>query len=95
MSIKDEFGKLLSESAARLGRGLSDSTENIKAYAEERMLHLSTIIDEPGYAEVLLAERDNVALRAGMAAVDAADAADAELRGAILGALAIGARALL
>lgn len=94
MNIGHEFERLLKEAAGRLGRDLTGNLDEVRAYASERMLHLSTIINEPGYEEALLAERDAVAMKAGLAAVDAGDAADAELRGLIAGALGVAARAL-
>lgn len=94
MNIGQEFQRMLENTAARLGRELQANMDEVRLYASERMLHLSTIVDEPGYDEALLAERDNVALRAGLNAVSAGDAADREIIGVIAGSLAIGARAL-
>ena len=92
--IDMEFRRLLEGVGDRLGRQFAGDLDDVQAYASERMLHLSAILDQPGYGEALVAERDNVALRAGIAAVETADAVDREVLGTIAGALAIGARAL-
>lgn len=94
MSIVEEFKLTLQAASKRLGRHLTEDMNQVGHYAGVRMQFLATIVDEPGFALALVAERDSVAIRAGISTVDAADAADAELRGVILGALAIGARAL-
>ena len=90
--LAQELEQLLIAAAERLGRTLESS--DLRNYISERMLHLSNIVAEPGYMEALIAERDNVALQAGLELVDAADAADRELIGLISGGLALGARAI-
>lgn len=95
MSVIEEFKLTLQGASKRLGRHLTENMSEVGSYAGERMKHLATIVDEPGFALALVAERDSVAVKAGISTVDGADAADVELRGIILGALAIGARALV
>jgi hypothetical protein len=92
--IADQFKSLLESTADRLGVELNLAGDGVRNYAKKRMLFLASIIDEPGFDLALLAERDNVAIQAGLSAVAIGDAADVELKGVILGALAIGARAL-
>lgn len=92
--IAQEFELLLVTSAQRLGKSLGANLNEVREYASVRMQHLSTILGEPGYEEALIAERDSVAMMAGLHAVNAGDSADAEIRGIIAGALAIGAKAL-
>lgn len=94
MEVAEEFKRLLEDAGARLGREFQGDLDEVKLYASERMLHLAAIIAEPGYAEALLAERDNVALKLGMASVGAADRIDRELLGLIAGGLGVAARAL-
>ena len=94
MNLAQEFERSVRDTADRLGITLKEGSEEIQAYAAERMLHLSSIVDEPGYSEALVAEGINVALMAAGEAVEAADAVDAELVGFVTGALALGARAL-
>lgn len=92
MSTGSEMLTVLWAAAARLGkqlgRGGSDATDYLKARAE----HLATILGQPGFEAALVAERDNAALFLGLRAMAVADAADAELRGILTGALAMGAR---
>ena len=94
MNAGEELVRTLVDAAGRLGVTLQGDLNAVREYAGERMLHLSTIVDEPGYGEALLAEATSVALRAAGAAVDAADALDRELLGIVSGALAIGARGI-
>ena len=93
-TIVTQFKSLLETTADRLGVELMGTGVEMRDYAKSRMLFLASIIDEPGFDLALLAERDNVAMYAGIAAADIGDAADVELRGAILGALSIGAKAM-
>lgn len=94
MNLGNELVSTIEETARQLGRDLSVDLTELRAYSAQRMMHLSTIIDEPGYFEALEAERDNVALKAGIRLVDAADRIDRQLIGIVAGALAVGARAL-
>ena len=94
MDFTEEFKILLQDAAARLGKDIQADLSDTATYASQRMRHLARAINEPGFQEALLAERDAVAMKAGISAVNAGDLADAELMGLISGALAIGARAL-
>ena len=94
MSIGEQFKSLLETTADRLGYKLKVSSDEVKAYVSMRMLHLAAVVGEPGFDLALLAERDNVAMFFGISATNTGDAADVELRGVILGALSIGAKAL-
>lgn len=95
MDVGKELVDALKAAAVRLGKDLKGDTDELRTYAAERMLHLSGVVGQPGYQEALVAERDNVALKAGLLAVEAADRADAELVGIITGAMGVGARALI
>lgn len=95
MDVGKELVDALSGAVDRMGISLETNMDELRTYAAERMLHLSTLIGQPGYQEALVAERDNVAMKAGLLAVDASDRADAELVGLITGAMAVGARALI
>ena len=94
MSVADQFKSLVESTADRLGITLTRDMVECRDYAKRRMLFLASIIEEPGFDMALLAERDSVAMYIGIATAAAADAADVELRGVILGALSIGAKAL-
>lgn len=91
----DQDLKSLFESAiAETGIDLQQSAHDVALYTSQRMAHLALIVGLPGYEEALVAERDNVALFAGISAVNSADAADQRIIGIIQGALAIGAKAI-
>lgn len=94
IGIAEQFKSLIETTADRLGIELSSKAQAVRDYARSRMLFLASIVDEPGFDLALLAERDNVAMFIGISAAQAGDAADVELRGVILGALSIGAKAL-
>jgi len=94
MDIGQELVILVKGAAREAGLQLGGDMDVLRRYAATRMEHLATTYGEPGYDLALRAERDAVALAAGMTAVGTADAADARVRGVIEGALGIGARAL-
>lgn len=87
MDLQHEFQQILS--------GVVDNAESVARYAAARAAHLAKIIGEPGYDEAVKAEIQNVALEAGIAAVDSADAADVRVVSLIEGALKIGIAALV
>ena len=93
-TLGDELVANIIDRAQQMGRHIHADFNAVRAYAAERLLHLSTIVGEKGYLRAVQAERDNVALKLGIATVTTADATDRELLGTIGGALAIGARAL-
>ena len=93
-NLADDFVQLLKDNAVEAGRELSSDLTAVSDYAAARLAHLSTVVREPGFREALLAERDNVALKAAGRAVDRADSFDAKLLGLIEGSLSLGARAL-
>lgn len=85
---------LLSSSAEELGLAIEGNTRELAAYAAERTAYLSLLVGQPGFEQAVVAERANVALRAGIAAIDTADVAQSRFLGVIQGALSIGAKAL-
>lgn len=93
-TVADQFQSLVTDAAANVGVQLSDNLEGARTYSAERMLFLSTVVDEPGFHEAVRREALNVALTAAGLAVDSADAIDREFVGTIAGGLAIAARAL-
>lgn len=90
----DQFMELLSSAAKETGADLSGSADQIRVTVAEQMAKLSLVVGEPGYDRAVLAARDNVALVAGLAAVEDADAADSRIIGIIQGALFFGAKTL-
>lgn len=94
MDIAHDLEALLKDAARETGRDLRGNMVEITAYAAERTAFLSTLVGQPGFEEAVRAERDNVALKAGISAVKTADAADARIVGIIQGVLFLGARAI-
>ena len=90
---EDIVSQMLSE-AESMGLELVDNLDEVAAYAAERAEHLSLAIGEPGFELALLAERDNLTLKATTDAVAHADALDARLLAVARGALALAARGL-
>jgi len=87
MSTKDEFKALIEAAVAETGVKLKEAPAKLAAYMAERATHLSTISSEPGFDQAVRAERNNVALRAGIAAHDMASSVDYQFLGLIQGAL--------
>ena len=85
---------LLESALAETGADLEQTASEIALYAAERTAYLATIIGLDGYEQAVIAERDNVVLRAGLAAVGEADATRERIIGVIHGALFLGAQAL-
>ena len=94
MNFQESFKGLIESTVRETGKQLGASAQELALYATERAQYLSTIVGQPGFDEAVAAERDNVALRAGIAVIGNADAADQRVIGVIAGALAIAAQAL-
>lgn len=94
MNVADELDRLLKDAAKESGRELKFNLAEVTMYAAERTAYLSTLVGQRGFEEAVRAERDNVALRAGIASVRTADAADARVVGIIQGVLFLGARVM-
>lgn len=89
----DEIAALLTQSAANLKIDLKEDVGKVSYYAAERMDHLATIANEPGYDEAVKAARDSIMIKAGIAGANEGTAADAEFRGIVHGMLWAGAKA--
>ncbi len=94
MNIKTEFETMIADALDETGSDLQASKEEIAVYMSERAAHLSTLTTDPGFAQAVIAERNNVAMRAGLAVSDNARGVDQRLLGMIGGALRIAAAAL-
>lgn len=94
MDLKSEFTVLLTSAIKETGAQLKTSASELALYASERAAYLAGIANEPGFELAVKAERDAVALKAGISAVNEARAVDQRIVGIIHGALMIGARAL-
>lgn len=87
-----EFKELLEDVLHETGRDLGDKKDEVVLYAAQRSAHLAMILGQPGFALALRAERDNVALKAGLNAVISADRVDNRIVGVIQAGLLMGAR---
>lgn len=94
MNVKDELLNLIKDGAEEVGRDLGDDLEAVAVYAEQRSAHLATITAEPGFERAVRAERDSVALKAGINVTDTATTADQRLVGLIHGGIRIAAMAI-
>lgn len=90
-----DLEQLLESVAKEAKLDLDTSSKEVAAYAVQRAAVLATQIGLPGYQQSVIAERDNVALFAGLHAVGLADKGQAHLVSVIQGALAMAARALV
>ncbi len=73
--------------ALQTGRFLQADVTDVGMYAAQRAAHLATLVGQPGFEDAVLAERDNVVLKAGILAARRGDAVDQRLIGIIQGAL--------
>ena len=89
--VTENLKSLFEDAIAETGVSLQVGAAELAAYAAERSAHLATLVGDPGFSIALRAERDAVALRAGITAVQEGDAADARIVGVIHGALSIAA----
>jgi hypothetical protein len=96
MNTREEFKALFDETLTRLGGNLKVTSDELSKYAAERADKLATILsnNEPGFDQAVIAARDSVALKAGLAAGATAGAIDREWLGLIAGGLRFAAAAL-
>lgn len=92
--MEQDFKELLERTLQETGAELDQAVDEVALYMADRTAHLSTLVGQPGFQEAVIAERDNVAMFAGLLAVDLADATDARIVGVIQGALAMAAKGL-
>jgi len=95
VNTRQEFRDLFDQSVERLETNLQISTDDLAAIAAEESDRLARILEnnEPGFEQALIAARDNVALRAGLAVGAFASGLDREWLGLIAGALRFAAGA--
>lgn len=89
--VTEDLKALFQDAIEETGVSLQVGAAELAAYAAERSAHLATLVSDPGFQLAVRAERDAVALRAGITAVQQADAADARIVGVIQGALSFAA----
>lgn len=73
---------------------LDVAADEAALYASQRSQHLSTLVGQPGFAEAAKAERDNIAIKAGILVVERADDADQRILAALGATLEFAAKVL-
>jgi len=76
------------------GKSLEKSAREVAEFIAERAALLVDVAGEPGFEQVLIAERDIVLLFAGLQAVAVADEADDRLRSVVRDVIKAGVLAL-
>lgn len=94
LDIKTQFEQLLGQAAQEFANQFRVDAAAIAQDAAERTTHLSTLVGQPGFERAVVAERDNIALRAGIQAAQTGDAVDQRVLGLLQGGLQVGANAL-
>lgn len=94
LDTKKQFRQLLEDAVKETGADIEESLDTVVLFMSERALHLSTIAHEPGFTQALRAERNRVAIHAGLSVAEDADSSDHRILGLIQGALALAAGAL-
>lgn len=94
METVTTFRELLEAAVHETGARLKEAPAALAAYMSQRAEHLSLIAHEPGFDQAVIAERNNVALRAGLEASAQASQLDWQILGMIQGALRVAAVAL-
>ena len=89
--VTDAFLRLLEQAAKDTGADLAGKSAELADYAASRAAHLASLVDDPQFSSVLVVERDNIVLRAGISAVNAGDAVDTRIRSIVQGALTMAA----
>lgn len=85
--MKDELKNLLSDALEETGADLTASGQAIAQLTATRAAELSVLVGLAGYEQAVVAARDEVALAAGLATVDNADAATGRVLSLIQGGL--------
>ena len=93
-TLTQAFLNLLKDNAKSLGEELKADLSGVQSYVAQRMDNLTLAVSQPGFTEVVKAERDNVALKVAARAVAQGDQLDARFTAFISGALSIAAHAL-
>lgn len=82
-----DFEDLLRGAIRETRAELAMDADELVRYTAERAAHLTTLAGQAGFARAVVAERNAVALKAGLDATLQAEAADARLVGVISGVL--------
>lgn len=92
--MQKDIKEILEDAVVETGVELKTTPQELAKYILQRASHLASIAGEVGYSLAMRAERDNVALKAGIAITKIADAADARIIGIIQASLKIASSAL-
>lgn len=92
---KEQFKSMVQDALVETGKEISGDLDDVSLYALQRTAHLSTLTNDPGFDLAVQAERDSIALKAGISVTNNADLADQRIIGVIHGAIRIGALALV
>ena len=92
--LATDIESLLRGIATSAGKQIEADAASLRQYIAEQMIMLSAATGQPGFEEALEASKDSVLLRAGILAVNSADATDAAIVSVIVAGLTTGARAL-
>lgn len=90
----NDFEAIIEQAVRDTGVSLKTSTKELALYADDQAARLLSLVGQAGYDEAVIAARDNVVLRAGIASVDQADALQARFIGVLQGALGMAAKLL-
>ena len=92
--IADDFKALLSDAIKGTLQDGKLNLQEVVDYTAKRAAHLATLASQPGFDEAVKAEVNNVAMYAGIQAVEMGDATDARILGIIEGTLTFASKAL-
>lgn len=92
--MKQEIENVLKQALRDTQVSVKMESRELAAYINERAIVLAGAVGEKGYDLMVVAERDNVLLAAGIAGVAQADAAQARLIGILQGVLGVSAQVL-
>jgi len=87
MNIERQLKDAITAAARRLEVELKADSHKLRTLGAELINDLALAYGEPGFEEAAVAARDILALELGIEATEAADLADAEMRGLVLGFL--------
>lgn len=93
--LAGEFARMVVSTAMHLGVTLERDAVELKGYAEQRMLHLATCVDQVGYQMAVDAEAENITLFAAGLKVTRSDEFDQMMFDNIRGLLAMAVKAAI
>lgn len=87
--VAKQLESMIADALKETGAQASMSAKDMAVEVQASAARLSGAVGQAGYDEALRAERDTLALKAGLKLVTAADAADARVVGIVQGAIGI------